>query len=542
MCVVDSLESQAQMSPLSTATAVTVLLAALEGASAIGLERYHPSAGSERSGYPPSMSEYHTMQVHDPLDHERRGGPGGQTAATRQAKRGLAPDQHGTYETGVQASAEATGDDESEEDEEETGNIDDMAAEIEADPTVDTDDAVQVAAALAEKEQEAAQARASDDVDESPTAPMWRELQVCSNGLRSWATDFQERQAIVSTVASQLPSSVAAIEATGVQLHKSFVHNINALQAILFRVGWWATSIVSSPYFQQYWQSVVQLSQFVAESRFHLSATEGKVGIAAITKNAMKRYKKMVANYDEMAAGQKEAVEEEEEAPPSKRKRRLRRVLSLLQLGEAAVLSDANVTAAPKRSASAHATATAGTKAPTNGTLSFMSLGRSAPAPFPPQATQQAGGASTPPWLAAVKAAEVNASDQADAITNLRSQLGAAGDGLSDMGERASAMSDQMACVKNSLNDLMAAGATLPRWVLDTYLQADIAARALWQMWMLMIISRGSGYELSSHVLRVCMLYLNTLWTSTVARTGASLGHGAMKWLPADSYNRALLG
>ena len=81
-----------------------------------------------------------------------------------------------------------------------------------------------------------------------------------------------------------------------------------------------------------------------------------------------------------------------------------------------------------------------------------------------------------------------------------------------------------------------------PRWVLDTYLQADIAARALWQMWTLMIISRGSGYELSSHVLRVCMLYLNTLWTSTVARTGASLGHGAMKWLPADSYNRALLG
>ncbi len=70
MCVVDSLQSQAQMTPLSTATAVTVLLAALEGASAIGLERYHPSAGSERSGYPPSMSEYHTMQVHDPLDHE----------------------------------------------------------------------------------------------------------------------------------------------------------------------------------------------------------------------------------------------------------------------------------------------------------------------------------------------------------------------------------------------------------------------------------------------------------------------------------------
>ena len=66
--------------------------------------------------------------------------------------------------------------------------------------------------------------------------------------------------------------------------------------------------------------------------------------------------------------------------------------------------------------------------------------------------TQQAGGASTPPWLAALKAAEVNASDQADAITSLRSQLGAAGDGLSDMGERSSAMSDQMNCVKNTLN------------------------------------------------------------------------------------------
>ena len=61
--------------------------------------------------------------------------------------------------------------------------------------------------------------------------------------------------------------------------------------------------------------------------------------------------------------------------------------------------------------------------------------------------------------------------------------------------------------------------------MLDTYLQADIAARALWQMWTLMIISRGSGYELSSHLLRACMLYLNAkmrkvdLWRTTGFKT-----------------------
>ena len=39
---------------------------------------------------------------------------------------------------------------------------------------------------------------------------------------------------------------------------------------------------------------------------------------------------------------------------------------------------------------------------------------------------------------------------------------------------------------------------------------SPLPSRVVWQLFTLMIISKGSGYGLSSHLLRAVMLYLNT--------------------------------
>ena len=64
-----------------------------------------------------------------------------------------------------------------------------------------------------------------------------------------------------------------------------------------------------------------------------------------------------------------------------------------------------------------------------------------------------------------------------------------------------------------------------------------------WQLWTLMIISKGSGYELSSHLLRSVMLYLNTQWQAVVSNSAQATGpYSSMEWLPSDTYDKALWG
>lgn len=79
--------------------------------------------------------------------------------------------------------------------------------------------------------------------------------------------------------------------------------------------------------------------------------------------------------------------------------------------------------------------------------------------------------------------------------------------------------------------------------MLATWLRLDMAGRALWQLWTLMFVSRGSGYELASHVIRAVWLYVNTLWQAVVANSAKASGpYAALEWLPAETYSQALPG
>ena len=52
--------------------------------------------------------------------------------------------------------------------------------------------------------------------------------------------------------------------AAGAPLHKTFVWNTLVLQLLLYRVGWWSTSIVTSPYFATFSISTTQLAQWAS--------------------------------------------------------------------------------------------------------------------------------------------------------------------------------------------------------------------------------------------------------------------------------------
>lgn len=774
------------------------------------------------------------------------------------------------------------------------------AEEIANDPSVDKSNPIEVAQKMQEKAAEAAAARSGDGAGESDAlSPLYREFQVCANGLRSWSTDYQERASIVTTVAAGLAQAMRDLVAAGIPLHKTFVYNMNLLQLVLFRVGWWAAAIVTSPYFQAYSLGVTQLSQYAADARFQLMHKTGKLGVRAVYDGSLKRYfgllkkwrssteqkaetaskdlaasagavppllapatalrsaaagagaygqatpvlldaharaasegKKtplLAAPYAAMAgvgtsfmgpalattsavaapiammqpspapavknsladvategkvlagtyavtnlpeyvrkyipksmgglmdsgggdvagdedgtarsakmsgkpvssttagyaapsdhsleaehdeedekdaegttqeeteeaeaedskeaedAEDAEAVEEAEAAPEaaqeegapnaaldaaqaelaaqpdslermmerftsrrrheqaqteSRRKlQRERKGASFLELDSehapepkdagqrerinqavrqiaAALRLDAAVKKAeattqqqqqvgpehlpqpPENKArmveQTHAltppTATAAVAAaPANGSSALIAgqlpppfapmpmpmpnmsvvlpppftLPAMSPLPMPPTSVavpdavvKSVGQAAMAPYLwwnslakapGAKEAARKKAAEkyvkQMSAVTNLRSMLSAAGDGISDMNERSSAMSDQQVCIKNSLGDLISAGAYVPKWVLAVNLRIDVASRVLWQLWTLMMISKGSGYELSSHLLRSVMLYLNTQWQAVVANSAQATGpYSSMDWLPSDTYDKALWG
>ena len=72
---------------------------------------------------------------------------------------------------------------------------------------------------------------------------------------------------------------------------------------------------------------------------------------------------------------------------------------------------------------------------------------------------------------------------------------------------------------------------------------SPLPSRVVWQLFTLMIISKGSGYGLSSHLLRAVMPYLNTQWQAVVANSAQATGpYSSMDWLPSDAFQKALWG
>ena len=85
-------------------------------------------------------------------------------------------------------------------------------------------------------------------------------------------------------------------------------------------------------------------------------------------------------------------------------------------------------------------------------------------------------------------------------------------------------MSDQLLCVRNELTDLIISGLPVPRFIISNWAYANFAGQVLLRMWLMLFASRGSAYEVSTHLLYACNQYLGFVWQSIVA---ASATHGA---------------
>jgi hypothetical protein len=154
-----------------------------------------------------------------------------------------------------------------------------------------------------------------------------RDLQVCTNGLKSWATDWQERQAAVGGTAIFLAEIVTGLKEAGVPLHYSFVRNAALFQHAIQRVAWWSASVVTSPYFQHYQAGTTVLAQcaapalrppsrararllttllhavrYAADARVDLVQRRGRLGTRPVLELTTKTYKRMVKDWRKASA------------------------------------------------------------------------------------------------------------------------------------------------------------------------------------------------------------------------------------------------
>ena len=72
----------------------------------------------------------------------------------------------------------------------------------------------------------------------------------------------------------------------------------------------------------------------------------------------------------------------------------------------------------------------------------------------------------------------------------------------------------------------------MPKWVLALFLRINFSGRVVWQLWHLMFVSKASGYEVSSALLRTLHQYTNLLYQQTRANQTTQLGPTAHMWLP----------
>ena len=109
---------------------------------------------------------------------------------------------------------------------------------------------------------------------------LMRELEVCANGLKAHAADWQERANSVLSVAGALPSVISDMRGAGVPLHQSFMYNALMLQMALYQLGTWSISVLTSPYYNQYATNAINLAQFASDAAVDLKMRRSHMGIA----------------------------------------------------------------------------------------------------------------------------------------------------------------------------------------------------------------------------------------------------------------------
>lgn len=468
------------------------------------------------------------------------------------------------------------------------------------------------------------------DVGDNAELKNLKELAICAAGLGARQATFQDANTHSLVLAGSLVSDVKKLLDLGVPLHASFLANVQLAAAAVYRVGWWMSNVLSSPYFHFFQTTSLELLQWTLETQItatnaradapHIEQGERSVGALAVraaqkTVGLMKEWKILakaridqipeeeveltgvfkgkdeghnarkaklfddISEAEEKAALQQSLKETNQANPDEKNLERpkagmkefnellsmindpetaeleqqLQRAFvqtgkipwlpiseyqfkagvkghhgknadgkaSLLQLdeqnGTATAVAAAAVVLAAKAPAVANRTAAAPslshasralTRAMAELNATSMSL----------TAHRRRRGDDGEGVNASARAAQLTRAQTAILTVNkVRFGLGKMQQMMANLAISTAALKDNLACVREELDESMESSAFVPRWIIKTYGILTFAGSIVWRMLMAMLASRTSLYTMASRFLHASDTYALLLWQGLVA-------------------------
>ena len=474
------------------------------------------------------------------------------------------------------------------------------------------------------------------DVGDNAELKNLKELAICAAGLGARQATFQDANTHSLVLAGSLVSDVKKLLDLGVPLHATFLANVQLAAAAVYRVGWWMSNVLSSPYFHFFQTTSLELLQWTLETQItatnaradapHIEQGERSVGALAVraaqkTVGLMKEWKILakaridqipeeeveltgvfkgkneghnarkaklfddISEAEEKVALQQSLKETNQANPDEKNLERpkagmkeFNELLSMINDPETAELEQqlqhafvqtGKIPLLPvseyqfKAGVKGHHGKNADGKANTDGKASLLQLDEqngtatavaaaavvlAAKAPAVANRTAAAPSLSHASRALTRAMAELNATSMS--LTAHRRRRGDDGEGVNASARAAqltraqtailtvnkvrfglgkmqqmmanlaistAALKDNLACVREELDESMESSAFVPRWIIKTYGILTFAGSIVWRMLMAMLASRTSLYTMASRFLHASDTYALLLWQGLVA-------------------------
>ena len=472
--------------------------------------------------------------------------------------------------------------------------------------------------------------RLDTDVGANAELKNLKELAICAAGLGARQATFQDANAHSLVLAGSLVSDVKKLLDLGVPLHASFLANVQLAAAAVYRVGWWMSNVLSSPYFHFFQTTSLELLQWTLETQItatnaradapHIEQGERSVGALAVraaqkTVGLMKEWKILakaridqvpeeeveltgvfkgkneghnarkaklfddISEAEEKVALQNSLKETNQANPDEKNLERPKAGMkefnellsmindpetaeleqqlqhafvqtgkipmlpiseyqfkagvkghhgknadgkaSLLQLdeqnGTATAVAAAAAVLAAKAPAVANRTAAAPSLSHTSRALTRAMAELNATS-MSLTAHRRRRGDDGEGVNASARAAQLTRAQTAILTVNtVRFKLGKMQQMMANLAISTAALKDNLACVRQELDESMESSSFVPRWIIKTYGILTFAGSIVWRMLMAMLASRTSLYTMASRFLHASDTYALLLWQGLVA-------------------------
>ena len=105
---------------------------------------------------------------------------------------------------------------------------------------------------------------------------------------------------------------------------------------------------------------------------------------------------------------------------------------------------------------------------------------------------------------------------------------------LGNLALHVAALKDNLACVRQEIEEGMASGIVWPTWIIKLYGLVEFNGSVVWRLMLAILASRASAHSVAQRLLHACDTYALLLWQSLMARAAqlSPLGpYGGVKFL-----------